>query len=141
MKNLECSSKGDKRFSAFYANVTIKGVTAPIELWYQQAKRDEAGNIPGKGKRVAYMINPFSNNRLPASCLSDFYKTLWLRYFKQNPALLEYAKQFDTFTDMFKGKAINCQADVIAECVKDLVSLKEKIKTTEFYIDCVKGVK
>lgn len=137
MKVLECSSKGDKRFSAFYAYVTIRGERKSIEHWYQNAKRDIEGNIPGKGRRVAYMINPFNSNKLPANCLTDFYNVLWIRYFNQNPNLLEYAKTFDTFNDMFRGKCINCQADVIAKCVKDFNGFKEHIKQTDFYKDCL----
>ena len=138
MKNLECSSIGDGRFSALYAKVVINGITKSIETWYQEAKRDTKGNIPGKGKRVAYMINPFNGHRLSANCLTDFYKILWVRYFHQNPSLLAYAKQFDTFTDSFRGKCINCQADVIAECVKDFDALKEELRHSLFYKDCVK---
>ena len=138
VKILECSSRGDKRFSAFYANVNIKNRVNSIEYWYQNAKRTEDGKVPGKGKKVAYFINPFTYHRLPASELTNYYYTLWIRYFTQNPELLEYAKGFDTFTDMFRGKCINCQADVIAECVKDFEAVKEKIKTTAFYADCLK---
>lgn len=138
MKILECSSKGDKRFSAFYASVVIKGKLASIETHYQNAKRDAEGNIPGKGKRVAYMINPYTGNKLPATCLSDFYTSLWIKYFNAHPVLLEYAKTFDDFNDMFRGSCINCQADVIRECVKDFDGLKKKIQTSEFYKDCLR---
>lgn len=136
MKVLECSSKGDKRFSAFYARVSIKGVEKSIECWYQYAKRDEYGRVPGKGKKVDYMINPFNGHKLPATCLSDFYTCLWIRYFNTRPELLEYAKGFDEFNDMFRGKCINCQADIIRACVKDFIGLKNKVMTSEFYKDC-----
>ena len=136
MKILECSSKGDKRFSAFYARVSIKGVEKSIECWYQYAKRDEYGKVPGKGKKVAYMINPFNGHKLPATCLSDFYTCLWIRYFTTHPELLEYAKGFDEFNDMFRGKCVNCQADIIRECVKDFIGLKNKVMTSAFYKDC-----
>ena len=135
--NLECSSKGDKRFSAFYASVIINGKIASIERWYQNAKRDANDSIPGKGRRVAYMINPFNGHKLPASCLSDFYKTLWIRYLNAHPELLEYASKFDTFTDMFRGHCINCQADVIAECVKDFESFKNTVRQSQFFKDCI----
>lgn len=113
MKNLECSSRGDKRFSALYAKVNGHS----IEHWYQSCKRDSSGNIPGKGKHVDHVI--WKNIKYPASKLSEIYEKLWRLYFKQNPELLEYAAQFDTFTDMFKGKSINSQADVIAKIVKE----------------------
>lgn len=137
MKTLECSSRGDKRFSAFYANVEINGVSNSIETWYQMAKRNVEGDIPGKGRPVAYMINPFTDNKLPATELTNFYYTLWLRYFKQNPNLLKYAQEFDSFTDMFRGKCKNCQADVIADCVKDIEAVRARIKNTMFYKDCM----
>lgn len=136
MKNLECSSRGDKRFSAFYAKVTIRGVTDSIENWYQSCKRDEHGKIPGKGKRVACMLNPYTNHLLTADSLTAFYSSLWIKYFTNNPELLEYAKGFDTFTDMFRGKCVNCQADVIAECVKDFDGFKKRIMQSDFYEDC-----
>ena len=138
MKVLECSSKGDKRFSALYALVEIKGVTESIESWYQNSKRNLKGEVAGKGKPVAYMINPFNGNQLNVNCLTDFYNTLWIRYFIAHPELLKYAKTFDTFTDMFRGKCVNCQADVIASCVKDFEAFKDTVRQSEFYKDCLK---
>lgn len=117
---LYCDSKGDKRFSALYAEVTINGVKDTIENFYQNSKRDEAGNIPGKGKKVAYMV--FNGKRLPASKLTDYYKWLWDVYFKQHPDLLDVIRQHDVFIDRFKGKSINCQADVIAQIRKEVTS-------------------
>lgn len=119
-KILYCDSRGDKRFSALYAKVNLNGVIDSIENHYQNCKRDELGNIPGKGKPVSYMV--YKGKKLPASKLSDFYKYLWKLYFIENPDLLEYASKFDEFIDRFKGKAINCQADVIKELVKEGVN-------------------
>lgn len=118
-KILYCDSRGDKRFSALYAKVNLNGVIDSIENHYQNCKRDELGNIPGKGKPVNYMV--YQDKKLPASKLSDFYKYLWKLYFIENPDLLEYASQFDEFIDRFKGKAINCQADVIKELVLEYI--------------------
>ena len=116
-KILYCDSKGDKRFSAFYAMVSINGrAPVSIEKYYQSIKRDKYGNIPGKGKYVNYCI--IEGNIYPASILTKVYKRLWELYFEQNPELLQYAQQFNVFIDRFKGKAINCQADVIADIVK-----------------------
>lgn len=131
-KVLYCDSRGDKRFSALYAKVNLNGVIDSIENHYQNCKRDELGNIPGKGKPVSYMV--YQDKKLPASKLSDFYKYLWKLYFIENPDLLEYASKFNEFIDRFKGKAINCQADVIRDLVKEGVnfnitpSMKSHIK-------------
>ena len=118
-KILYCDSRGDKRFSALYAKVNLNGIIDSIENHYQNCKRDELGNIPGKGKPVSYMV--YKDKKLPASKLSDFYKYLWKLYFIENPDLLEYASKFDEFIDRFKGKAINCQADVIKELVLEYI--------------------
>lgn len=117
MNNLECSSKGDKRFSAFYARIK-KYNNQSIEALYQNSKRTKDGSIPGKGKKVDYMV--WNNKKYKPSSLSKLYEHLWRVYFKENPKLLEYACQFDTFTDMFRGHCINCQADVIAKLVKEV---------------------
>ena len=47
---LECSSKGDKRFSALYAKVKVFGVYDSIENHYQNCKRDINNQVVGKGK-------------------------------------------------------------------------------------------
>ena len=112
MKNLECSSRGDKRFSALYAIVTVNGHTASIEQHYQQAKRGLDGKPTGKGKGCAYIV--VYGRRLPSEYLTPWYKFLWFLYLKHNPELLEVINRYDTFTDMFRGHSINCQADVIA---------------------------
>lgn len=121
MRILECSSKGDKRFSAFYAYVKKYG-NRSIEDIYQSSKRDEYNKIPGKGKKVKYMF--WEGKYYSPECLSRLYKHLWKVYFEENPNLLEYASKFDTFTDMFRGKCINCQADVIRDLVKEYKEVK-----------------
>lgn len=114
--NLECSSRGDKRFSAFYAKLK-KYDNKSIEYLYQNSKRTKEGFVPGKGRKVDYVV--WEGNKYKPTVLTKLYEKLWRIYFIENPELLEYAKQFDTFTDMFRGKAINCQADVIAKLVKE----------------------
>ena len=116
MKYLECSSKGDKRFSAFYAKVDCYGVIDSIENIYQSVKRNGLGEKVGKGKKVEYIS--INGHILDPKFLTPFYKLLWCKYLDNNPELVEYAKDFDVFTDMFRGKCINCQADVIRDYVK-----------------------
>lgn len=145
MKTLECSSRGDKRYSAFNAKVQVFGTYASIEEHYQLAKvflakvkpvpvlvsdpmnvdtryvrfqsikevKDfqKAGNEP-KEMRI-------NGVGYPVEYLSQWYKLLWVKYLDNHPELVEYASQFDEFTDMFRGKAVNCQADVINQYVKE----------------------
>ena len=41
------------------------------------------------------------------------------KIFKNKTELVEYAKQFDDYNDMFKGRyTVNCQADVIRQYIK-----------------------
>jgi hypothetical protein len=113
---LECSSKGDKRFSAFYAFVEFDGKYDSIEHHYQNCKRNSKHQHCQKGEYVSYIV--VCGQKLPASDLTPFYRYLWYSYLRQNPSLVDYASQFNTFTDMFRGKSINCQAD----CVKAYVN-------------------
>lgn len=125
VKILECSTVGDKRFSAFYAKVSVNGKFDAIENHYQTAKRfiDENGEVisptywkEAKGK--APVFAEIAGIQLPISYLSQFYKLLWVKYFDQNPELLYVASTYDDFSDRFKGKSKNCQADVIRDIVK-----------------------
>lgn len=119
---LECSSKGDKRFSAFNAKVSVNDNWDSIENHYQLSKR--FGNSPPpnhwrecKGKKPTHFV--INNIEYDIKYFSCFYKLLWVKYLDDNPDLVEYAKQYDEFTDMFRGKSLNCQADVISQYVKE----------------------
>lgn len=136
MKILECSSKGDKRFSAFYARVEILGKKASIEQHYQYSKlfavEDLRGNVVLESYTDIKLIKQkqrfgelpvrfrVGNETYPVEYLSMFYKLLWLTYLDERPSLVRYASQFDDFSDIFRGKnTINCQADVIRQYVKE----------------------
>ncbi|MFL1672687.1 DarT1-associated NADAR antitoxin family protein [Paenibacillus dendritiformis] len=120
IKILECSSKGDKCFSAFYAKVAIWGKYDSIENHYQLCKRF-GEYVPrswkdAKGKEPTHIV---LNGRIyDVKYLSQWYKILWVKYLDDNPELVKYASQFDEFNDIFKGKSLNCQADVIRQYIK-----------------------
>ena len=123
MKVLECSSKGDKRFSAFYAMVEVNGITASIENHYQLSKR--IGDFTPKtwrdvkGKKPTHFV--VNGKSCELKLLSQWYELLWVKYFINNPELLAYAQSFDEYNDMFKGKALNCQSDVIRKICRHSV--------------------
>ena len=118
MRILECSSKGDKRFSAFYARISFYGEIDTIENIYQSVKRDENGNKVGKGKKVHHIV--INNKVLNVKYLTPLYKMLWVKYLDNNKNLVTYAMQYDDYSDMFKGKnVVNCQADVIRQYIKE----------------------
>jgi hypothetical protein len=106
----ECSSKGDKRFSAFYAKVNGKS----IEEQYQAAKIFEDG-LTGlswknaKGKKAINMEE-----------ISILYKELWKQYLINNPLLLRGLKQQSGLSDMFGQEGHNCQAIVLWELRNEL---------------------
>lgn len=104
---LECSSKGDKRFSAFYARVEYNGVIKSIEEHYQAFKIFDDGTT-GYSWRVAK--GKIAINQEEAR---KFYSNLWDKYFKQHPELLEVIKQYNGFTDTFGQEFHACQAEEI----------------------------
>jgi hypothetical protein len=106
----ECSSKGDKRFSAFYAKVNGKS----IEEQYQAAKIFEDGSTGlswrnSKGKKAINMEE-----------ISILYKELWKQYLINNPLLLRGLKQQSGLSDMFGQEGHNCQAITLWELRKEL---------------------
>lgn len=131
-KRLECSSAGDQDFSAHFAWVEVFGLKKPIEYHYQMSKMFDLGY---NRKVNSHVIGPMKTTKLakgrkpvkvkvgdfvlPVRFLSQWYKLLWLKYLDENPELVAYASQFDEFTDKFRGKSVNCQADVIRQYVKE----------------------
>ena len=134
---LECSSAGDKRFSALYAEIEFEGVLAPIEHHYQSHKMFErCGGYGGievipyyynrdewqkaKGKRpVGVILQGMTYPEVfDPGYLSQLYAYLWLKYLDAHPDLVEYAKGFDGFHDSFRGSSVNCQADCIRVYVR-----------------------
>lgn len=116
MNTLECSSKGDKKFSAFYAYTTVFGIYDSIEHHYQNCKRFNIQPIKIKGASPDYI--EIYGIKLDKKYLTPYYKLLWVKYLDNNKDLVEYAEQFDDYNDIFKGHSINCQADVIRQYVK-----------------------
>lgn len=100
-KVLECSIRGDRRFSSLFAKVTINGRERSIEEWFQDAKRTADGKKAGKGKPFDYIVDPFTGDKLPGSEAQWMYRGLWITYFAKNPELVKYAEQFDEFTNCF----------------------------------------
>lgn len=124
-KILECSSKGDIRFSAFYAKVECLGKIDTIENHYQNAKRAEDGSYVTKGSYTHHFVLNINYKDISrefifdAKYLTAFYKMLWVKYLDNHKTYVEYAATFDDYHDMFKGKnTINCQTDVIRQYIK-----------------------
>jgi len=101
---LECSSRGDARFSAFYALVTVNGVTRSIESHYQAYKRFDDGSTglhwrAAKGRRAV--------NKEAAA---EFYALLWDLYISRNPDLLDVLRAATGLSDKYGKPGHCCQA-------------------------------
>lgn len=99
---LECSTKGDKRFSAFCAHV--KRYNGTIEKLYQAAKVFDCG-ATGLSWREAKGRHPINANYCAA-----WYAHLWDQYIWENPNLLDVLKQSPGLSDVFGQQGHQCQA-------------------------------
>ena len=100
---LECSSRGEKRLSAFNARIRARG-NCCIEDIYQAAKVFADGST-GLGRLAA-------KGRVPVNVeeVHQLYSTLWNEYIAENPALLELIASASGLSDMFGQKGHACQA-------------------------------
>lgn len=122
MKLLECSTKGDIRFSARNARVTFLWTRDFIENHYQLAKR--FGDLmpetwyDAKGRQATHMS--LEGIDFDVKYTTQFYYYLWYLYLEENPELVNHAYQFDDFTDIFcRGKSRNCQNHAIRMYIKE----------------------
>lgn len=96
---LECSSRGDIRFSAFYARVRGKC----IEQRYQEAKEFEEGvDLNWRDRQGFKPLNPEECNRV--------YASLWDGYIANNPDLLLVLRAATGLSDVFGKLGHCCQA-------------------------------
>lgn len=99
---LECSSRGDRRFSAFYAKVRGKS----IEQWYQEAKDlgDEEANatLTWRERQGLPSVN--------ADECRQLYASLWDEYIAANPELLPVIAAQTGLSDVFGKPGHACQA-------------------------------
>lgn len=105
---LECSSKGQKEFSAFYARIRKRG-NRSIEEIYQAAKVFADGSTglswrDAKGKVAVNMQE-----------VAELYNQLWLEYLQENPSYIEFLRQYNGYSDIFGQPGRQCQAVSIAK--------------------------
>lgn len=100
---IECSSRGDKRFSAFWAIVNGKS----IEDQYQSAKIFEDGSTglhwkQAKGRKA---VNVEECHLL--------YEKLWRQYISEHPELLQILRRSSGLCDIFATRGSINQAEVL----------------------------
>lgn len=100
---LECSSKGDRRFSAFYARISSRG-NKSIEDLYQAYKIFDDGetNLSWREAKGRVAVNMDKCN--------IFYTLLWNEYIDENPDLLNVLKLWTGTSDIFGQSGHCCQA-------------------------------
>ena len=100
---LECSSKGDSRFSAFYARIKSRN-NKSIEELYQAFKIFPGGrtNLTWKEAKGKKAINQEE--------ASNFYSKLWDEYIEENPELLVVLYKVHGLSDIFGQVGHCCQA-------------------------------
>lgn len=136
---LECSSKGDKRFSAFYAKLS-HGKT--IEKIYQGGKiflvdGKEITNLPPMEAKALQKLGHVAVNQAE---MRSFYSTLWDVYFKENPDLIELILKYRGFTDVFGQEGNACQAEEVYRIWVETMARK-LAKVQEQYSDMIVNVK
>ncbi len=96
---LECSSKGDRRFSALFASVN--GMC--IEQQYQEAKKFHDGRLRGMWEAKGFpAINQYEVRAL--------YSKLWDQYIDEHPELLTTIQKATGLSDVFGQPGHACQA-------------------------------
>jgi hypothetical protein len=100
---LECSNRGDRRFSAFAARIKGRG-NQSIEDIYQASKVFADGSTgltwrEAKGKRA---VN--------ADEVRALYSVLWEEYIAENPRLLSVLTAASGLQDLFGQTGHACQA-------------------------------
>jgi len=102
---LECSSHGDKRFSAFYAMVFIAGKgLRSIEAHYQAFKVFEDGSTGLNWRQAKGRVAVNQEEAL------RFYSQLWDDYIRRNPELLPILRDATGLSDKFGKPGSACQA-------------------------------
>lgn len=104
---LECSSRGDKRFSAFYARIKSRA-NHSIEELYQGAKVFTSLN----GIKYSGLTWKEAKGKLPDNIeeVSALYSKLWDEYIAENPELLDILLRASGLSDIFGQSGHNCQA-------------------------------
>ena len=97
---LECSSLGDRRFSAFYARVNGRS----IEEQYQAAKQFEDGST-GLGWREAKGRRPQNDAEV-----RQLYSALWDQYIRENEHLVDVLLVQTGLADSYGRAGSVCQA-------------------------------
>lgn len=116
---LECSSAGDKRFSAYFAKLRSHGGKS-IEEIYQAAKVFSCG-ATGLSIKEARGKRPVNIRECSA-----LYADLWDQYIRENPELLAVIQAASGLSDRFGQRGHCCQATELWRIRNSFVDEPEK---------------
>jgi len=123
---LECSTRGDRRFSSSHVKLKIHGEEKTIEDWFISSKRNKFDESLSRGGPYEYVIDPFTGTKLyEKDEINDMYKGLWATYLYRNPELVEYASKYTDFSNSKYSSSIPIiSSDIISSYLenKDLFS-------------------
>lgn len=105
---LECSSRGDKRFSAWYAKPKVLGGLS-IEEAYHALKIFDDGST-GQTWREAKLAQGLGHKIVNLEYCHKAYSLMWDEYIRENPELLDVLKAAPGLSDMFGQEGHACQA-------------------------------
>ncbi|EKD89619.1 MAG: hypothetical protein ACD_33C00030G0005 [uncultured bacterium] len=132
---LECSSKGDKRFSAFYAKIRKYNFLS-IERLYQSSKKFDTTYSNWKLAKGKKAINQEEVTKL--------YSLLWDEYINENPELKDILINSSGLQDIFGQEGHCCQATELWRIRNQLMNtenlnnydIKIIVAGTRNYNDC-----
>ena len=104
---LECSTRGDQRFSAFCARIKARN-NRTIEAIYQASKiffGENGGTITGLSWKEAKGVKAINQEECNA-----LYSQLWDEYIAENPHLIPLLTQATGLCDRFGQPGRCCQA-------------------------------
>ena len=117
---LECSSQGDRRFSALYAQVSIFANTQSSETHYQLAKRfgPSASRTPrdAEGRKPTHF--QVRDRSFPLTLGPVWYDLLWVKYLDQHPDLVAYAATSETAVRPFSPGPISTRCCLFSPAVR-----------------------
>lgn len=105
---LECSTRGDKRLSPFYARPScLRGFS--IEDAYHACKVFDDGST-GMGWREAKQKRRDGHSVTNQEECNALYSQVWNEYMRENPHLIEVIRSASGLSDMFGQPGGSCQA-------------------------------
>lgn len=115
---MECSVKGDVRFSPQFAKVKIFGSYDTIENHYLSCQKTVNNRRTPIGEEPHHLVIHFMY--IDKKYLSSFLKIMWIKYLDEHPELISVLKDYDMYTDMFDGVLTkDSQADILKNYIQN----------------------